>query len=200
MKQIALDLLSSFEVQHRHAGLFCCVLLAKLLVEPGSPHNHGSEMIPSPEPTREFQAIWNRACNFQAQREITPALIMQWATEHGLRDSTAEDRSVGRFVEIPVVLLRVGDARAIFPKIPYRKDPVWQMRRQAYDNQAALWAKVEWFCPLWVGMGDASRLLGDIQNASGKLAIELFHYHTSTLYTLPFQAVCIAQILPQPPV
>lgn len=29
-------------------------------------------------------------------------------------------------------------------------------------------------------------------------AIELFDYHTSTLYTLAFQAVCITQIMPQP--
>ncbi len=106
---------------------------------------------------------------------------------------------MGRFVAIPVVVLRTGDTRAIFPKVPYRKDSAWQSRRLAMDAQAALWAKAEWFSPLWVGMADASKLLRDIRQASGERAIKLFHYHTSTLYTVPFQAVCIAQILSQAP-
>jgi len=152
-----------------------------------------------PELSRKFQAIWNRAANAHSDREITPALIQNWATDQGINDATAEDATAGRFVEIPVVILRTADARAIFPKVPFRRNPAWQARRQAMDVQAALWAKVEWFCPLWVGMGDASKLLGDIRRASGKQAIELFHYHTSTLYTLPFQAVCISQILSQAP-
>lgn len=153
----------------------------------------------APELSRKFQAIWNRAANSHADREITTALIREWSIGHGIDDAVAENAKVGRFTEIPVVILRTADVRAIFPKVPFKNDPVWRSRRQAWDNQAALWAKVEWFSPLWVGMGDASKLLGDIRHASGKRAIELFHYHTSTLYTLSFQAVCIAQILAQAP-
>lgn len=153
----------------------------------------------APELSRKFQAIWNRVTNAHSNSEITPALIHQWATDCGIDDATTEDATVGRFVEIAVVILRTANARAIFPKVPFRSDPIWLARRQAMDVQAALWVKVEWFCPLWVRMGDASKLLDDICNASGKRAIEVFHYHTSTLYTLPFQAICISQILSQAP-
>ncbi|KAA0070009.1 hypothetical protein [Tardiphaga sp. P9-11] len=153
----------------------------------------------SSEFSRTFQAIWYRASNAHVDQEVTTALIKEWAIDRGIHDAMAEDASVGRFVKIPVVVLRTGDTQAIFPKVPYRKDPTWQSRRLAMDAQAALWAKVEWFCPLWVGMGDASKLLGDISHVSRERAIPLFHYHTSTLYTLSFQAVCIAQILSQAP-
>ena len=45
--------------------------------------------------------------------------------------------------------------------------------------------------------GRSERILNDAKNCSRERAIELFNYHTFTLYTVPFQAVCIAQILPQ---
>jgi hypothetical protein len=57
---------------------------------------------------------------------------------------------------------------------------------------------MEWFSPLWIPMGEVGKILNDAKNFSRERAIELFNYHTSTLYTVPFQAVCIAQILPVP--
>jgi hypothetical protein len=151
------------------------------------------------ELSRKFQAIWNRARNADDKGQITTALIWAWAIKRGLNDASVEDAFVGRFVEIPAIVLRVADSKAIFPKIPFRNDPIWKSRRQAMESQAALWEKVEWFGPLWVGMGDASKLLGDIRYTSREKALKLFHYHTSTLYTVPFQAICIAQIPSQAP-
>jgi hypothetical protein len=95
------------------------------------------------------------------------------------------------------IVLTVGNVKACFPKIPAKGDPNWEFRRQAAEANAALWEKMEWFSPLWTPMGEVGRILNDAKNCSRERAIELFNYHTSTLYTVPFQAVCIAQILPQ---
>jgi hypothetical protein len=50
--------------------------------------------------------------------------------------------------------------------------------------------------PLWVSRGASDKILISAQGRSKQQAIEMFNYHTSTLYILSFQAVCIAQILP----
>jgi hypothetical protein len=60
-----------------------------------------------------------------------------------------------------------------------------------------LWEKMEWFSPFWISRAEVEKILRDATSCSRERAIELFDYHTSTLYTLAFQAVCIAQILPQ---
>lgn len=150
-----------------------------------------------PALSRKFQAIWNRVANTHAEREITPALIKDWASSHGVDDAITEDAKVGRFTEIPVVILRIADVRAIFPKVPFKLDPAWRSRRQAFDNRAALWAKVEWFCPLWewATLATCRRYPPRVRQAGDRA----FQYHTSTLYTLSFQAICIAQILAQAP-
>jgi hypothetical protein len=51
--------------------------------------------------------------------------------------------------------------------------------------------------PLWLPMGEIGKMLAAVKHCTKERAIELFNYHTSTLYTLAFQAVCIAQIMPQ---
>jgi hypothetical protein len=56
---------------------------------------------------------------------------------------------------------------------------------------------MEWFSPLWVPNGKVEQLLKETAHCQRERAVELFDYHTSTIYTLAFQAVCIAQILPQ---
>lgn len=55
---------------------------------------------------------------------------------------------------------------------------------------------MEWFSPLWVSRGASDKILISAEGRSKQQAIEMFNYHTSTLYILSFQAVCIAQILP----
>ena len=56
---------------------------------------------------------------------------------------------------------------------------------------------MEWFSPLWLPMGKIYQMAADVKHCTKERAIELFDYHTSMLYTLAFQAVCIAQIMPQ---
>ncbi|MDB0544688.1 hypothetical protein LBW50_26240, partial [Ralstonia solanacearum] len=45
-------------------------------------------------------------------------------------------------------------------------------------------------------MGQTRVLLRAVENCPKEQALQQFNYHTSTIYTLPFQAVCIAQIMP----
>jgi len=56
---------------------------------------------------------------------------------------------------------------------------------------------MEWFLPLWVSKRDVAKILATARHSSRQQALQWFHYHTSTLYTLSFQAMCIAQFLPQ---
>ncbi len=76
-------------------------------------------------------------------------------------------------------------------------DPMWEQRRRNADKTAALWEKMEWFSPLWVPRGKVEQLLKETEHCQKERAVELFDYHTSTIYTLAFKAVCIAQILPE---
>jgi hypothetical protein len=104
---------------------------------------------------------------------------------------------LGAFAKIPAIVLIVGDARACFPKIAIGDDPNWTSRRARAEAEAAPWQKMEWFSPLWISKQDAAKILSTAEHSSRERALQWFHYHTSTLYTLPFQAMCIAQILPQ---
>jgi hypothetical protein len=65
------------------------------------------------------------------------------------------------------------------------------------EAEAALWDKMEWFSPLWISKRDIAKILRTAKHSSREQALQWFNYHTSTMYTLPFQAMCIAQILPQ---
>jgi len=144
-----------------------------------------------------FHAIWHRALNAPSLVMLTPEMIQSWARERGLDVTHVEERDVGIFAKTPAIVLTVRDVKACFPKIPVKGDPNWEFRRQAAEAEAALWEKMEWFSPLWIPRGDVGKILNAAKSCSRERAIELFNYHTSTLYTLSFQAVCIAQILPQ---
>jgi len=144
-----------------------------------------------------FQAIWHRARNEQSLAALAPEDIELWANERGLEVTRVEERDVGVFAKIPVIMLTVGDVKACFPKVPVIGDPNWELRRQAAKANAALWEKMEWFSPLWIPKREVNKILDSAKGRSREQAIELFNYHTSTLYILSYQAVCIAQILPQ---
>ena len=146
---------------------------------------------------RHFQAVWHRACSAPSLGTLTPELIQLWATERGLDVTSVEEREVGIFARTPAVVLAVGDVKACFPKIQPTGDPNWEARRQAAEAKATLWEKMEWFSPFWIPRDKTERILGDARLRTREQAIQLFNYHTSTLYTLSFQAVCIAQILPR---
>jgi hypothetical protein len=71
------------------------------------------------------------------------------------------------------------------------------LRKRVADKNATLWEKMEWFSPLWIPNNKVSKLLLEAEYCTKERAVELFNYHTSTIYTLSFQAVCIAQIMPK---
>jgi hypothetical protein len=56
---------------------------------------------------------------------------------------------------------------------------------------------MEWFFPLWVPTGQVKQLLDDVERSPADRAIDVFNYRTSTIYTLAFQALCIAQFMPE---
>jgi hypothetical protein len=146
---------------------------------------------------RKFKAIWWRAQNEPSLESLKPELIVEWATAKGLASPVAIARDVGVFNPIPSIVLEVSGQRACFPKIPLVGDELWATRRRARDDEALLWEKMEWFLPLWLPIGKIREMLAAVRHCTNERAIELFDYYTSTLYTLPFQAVCIAQIMPQ---
>jgi hypothetical protein len=146
---------------------------------------------------KHFQALWSRARFLPALRGLTPEAILSWAADRGLTDAVAEARLVGAFHSVDGVALTLGEARAFFPKVSANEDPAWLARREIADADAALWEKVEWFTPFWVAMGEARKVLESARHVSKERALEMFNYHMSTNYTLAFQAVCIAQLMPK---
>ena len=148
------------------------------------------------EVSEHFLAIWRCALNEPSLDTLTPELISTWAAARGLAGVVAEERDVGAFAKTKSIVLTIGDDKGCFPKIPAAGDPKWEIRRRTADRVAALWDKVEWFSPLWVSIYRVSQLLSEVEHCSRERALELFNYHTSTIYILSFQAVCIAQIMP----
>lgn len=151
----------------------------------------------SPSLHSHFLALWQRALNEPTLDSLTPEKVGSWAAERALSIESVEERDVGLFGRTRGIVLSVRGGRACFPKIPENGDPTWEQKRLRADQNAILWEKMEWFSPLWVSNGQVQKLLVEASNCSRERAIELFDYHTATIYTLPFQAVCIAQIMPQ---
>lgn len=144
-----------------------------------------------------FQAIWRRAQNQQSLNNITPDLIRCWAAERGLKVEGVDEHNVGAFRGIKCVVLTAEGGKACFPKVVPKDDPIWVRASEAAEQEAAIWEKMEWFSPLWVSRIQVTQLLRDAAHCTKERAVELFGYHTSTIYTLAFQAVCIAQLMPR---
>lgn len=145
---------------------------------------------------KKFIGIWRRATLEASLNALTPELVEKWARDKLLVNPVAKHANVGAFYPTPCIVLSVEDGKACFPITPISGDEDWQVRRKQHEDLAALWDKVEWFMPLWLPMGEISKLLASVEHVTREQALDLFEYHTSTLYTLPFQAVCIEQILP----
>lgn len=154
-----------------------------------------SENLSQAEIEELFRGIWHRLKNTLAG-SVTPELVEKWASEKGLSNVAARTMTVGAFNGTPSIVLESNGKKACFPTIPVTGDDAFQVRRVAREQEVLLWDKVEWFLPLWLPLGKISELLQAVKDCSRERAIELFDYHTSTLYTLPFQAICIAQIMP----
>jgi hypothetical protein len=144
----------------------------------------------------KFKGIWQRATNEPSLENLTPELVAGWASDKGLPNPVASVRDVGAFQPTPSIVLETGGRKACFPKCSASGDESWAIRRRAKEDEALLWRKMEWFAPLWLPMGKIRELMSAVGHSTNERAIQLFDYHTSTLYTLPFQAVCIAQIMP----
>lgn len=107
-----------------------------------------------------------------------------------------EERDVGAFNPIKCIVLKLaGGAVACFPKIPPSGDRTWEARHANAERNASIWEKMEWFSPFWIPHGKIRELLSAVDHVPKERAIEVFNYHTSTLYTLAFQAVCIEQFM-----
>ena len=150
--------------------------------------------------TDHFLALWRRALNEPNLGALTPALIEGWATERGLRVERVEERAIGAFNPIKCIVLTLSDGTAAcFPKIPPMGDAMWEAQQANAERKAGIWEKVEWFSPFWLPHDKVMELLGALELAPKEQAIDVFNYHTSTLYTLAFQAVCIEQFMAQAP-
>ena len=145
----------------------------------------------------KFQGLWWRALKLSSLNDLTAETIAAWARKAGLNVLETVERDVGLFRTTPAVVLTTDGGVAYFPKISATDDPAWLANRRACEHVAALWAKVEWFAPLWVSHGRINELLRDIEHRSKEEEINHFDYHTSTIYVLSFQAVCIAQLIPR---
>lgn len=144
----------------------------------------------------QFKAIWHRARNEKSLNAFNPRIIEKMAGDVQLIKPVAKFADVGAFHATPCIVLAVEGGNACFPLIQRSGDKNWKIRRKQHNDQATLWDKVEWFAPLWLPMGENAKLLASIRHVTKAQALNIFRYHTSTLYTLAFQAVCIEQILP----
>lgn len=146
---------------------------------------------------RKFAGLWWRARKLPSLSNLNAKTIELWANEASLDVQEVVERKVGAFRPVPAVVLTVDGRTAYFPTVSATDDPSWLANRKAHEHVAALWSKAEWFEPLWVPRGQLNTLLADVEHRSKEDAIARFDYHTSTIYTLAFQAVCVAQFIPK---
>ncbi|WP_229296995.1 hypothetical protein [Herbaspirillum sp. CAH-3] len=145
----------------------------------------------------KFEALWTWIAAQPDSSNVELSKIRERAETMGLPVYSLEIKDVGIFRLTPAVVLSTGEQTACFPLHKIGADPEWVTNLGHANREAALWAKMEWFSPLWVSRGDVAPLLADVVQRDREDALRKFEYHTSTIYTLPFQAVCIAQLLPK---
>ncbi|PQA75945.1 hypothetical protein C5F53_17940 [Rhodoferax sp. TS-BS-61-7] len=143
-----------------------------------------------------FLAIWQRALGLETLADLEATTVALWAKQRGLVVLDVVERDVGIFQTTRAIVLTVEGGKACLPKISATDDLKWRDTRAKADHLARLWEKMEWFSPLWIPQGKYQALLKEAEHCSRERAIQLFDYHFSTVYTLAFQAVCIAQLLP----
>lgn len=145
----------------------------------------------------KFDALWKRMNRSPSHPEMTVNMLREWAEQMGVTVLSLEQKNVGIFRTTPALLLSTSERQACFPLSPPGADVDWMKNREFANKEAELWEKMEWFCPLWVPRGRTSPLLKDVSLRSREDSITFFDYHMSTVYTLAFQAVCVAQFLPK---
>ncbi len=152
----------------------------------------------SSENDYKFVALWRRGLELPRLAELCPELVADWAAQHGTKLKNVEQTEVGSFVKTPAIFVELSNGfRGYLPKVPVEHYPPWDQRREAYEQRTELSRKLEWFEPLWIPRGRVEEMLKDARGCDADRAQELFNYHTSTIYTMPFQAVCVAQVIPK---
>lgn len=141
-----------------------------------------------------FSGIWARFQNSN-QELVTLEEIKSWATGKGLTVSGVERRHIGRYGKTDCVVIHTEHGSACLPVTTEANRKYWISRNESYVKTAAIWEKLEWFSPLWVCRKDVTKILQDAEYRTAEEAIQMFNYHTSTIYTLSFEAVCIEQIM-----
>lgn len=145
----------------------------------------------------KFEALWKWISAQPNPSSIELSKVRERAETMTLPVHSLEIKGVGTFRLTPAIVLSTGEQTACFPLHKIGTDPEWVTNLGHANREAALWAKMEWFSPLWVSRGDVGPLLADVMHCDREDALRRFEYHTSTIYTVPFQAVCIAQLLPK---
>lgn len=143
-----------------------------------------------------FLALWRRALGLATLADLDAPTVGLWAEQRGLVVLEVVECDIGAFQPTRAIVLKVEGGAACFPKISHTDDPKWLDTKVKAERVASLWEKMEWFSPLWVPRGKYQALLKETEYCSRDQAVKLFDYHFSTVYTLAFQAVCIAQLLP----
>lgn len=141
-----------------------------------------------------FCAIWARYQNSN-QESVTLEQLKAWAIDKGLCVTGVERKKVGIFSETECIVIHTEEGSACLPITTEESKQYWKQRHDYYTKTAEAWHKLEWFSPFWVCRGDVNKILKDANYRSATEAIQMFNYHTSTIYTLSFEAVCIEQIM-----
>lgn len=144
----------------------------------------------------QFSGIWSRLKSEKSLDAMTAEKVREWAIARKLDVLDVEERKIGFYHNLNCIVLSVAGGKACFPKIGALQQAELDVRFLAAEKEAAIWKKLEWFAPFWIPRGDVDKLLVEAEHCTKARAIELFNYHTSTIYTLAFQAVCIEQLMP----
>ncbi|MEE4664294.1 hypothetical protein V2L09_10210 [Pseudomonas alliivorans] len=141
-----------------------------------------------------FSGIWTRFENSN-QDNVKLEEIESWAVAKGLAVTGVTRRDVGRFGKTDCVIIHTEHGNACFPVSTDESREHWNKRNESYSKTAAIWEKLEWYSPFWICRENVTKILNDCEHRTAEDAITLFNYHTSTIYTLSFEAVCIEQIM-----
>lgn len=141
-----------------------------------------------------FSGVWARF-NQSDQNQVNLEDIESWAIARGLAVSKVERKEVGRFGKTDCVVIHTEHGSACLPVETEGNQLTWNKRNEEYLKTAETWAKLEWFSSFWVCRKDVTTILVDCEHQAAEDAIKLFNYHTSSIYTLSYEAVCIEQIM-----
>ncbi|QJQ03095.1 hypothetical protein C798_23550 [Herbaspirillum rubrisubalbicans Os34] len=145
----------------------------------------------------KFEALWKWLSGQPSLKDIDLSVVQARAEVMSLTVHSLEIQKVGSFWLTPAIVLSTEENTACFPLYKIGEDPDWVVNLGHMNRVAALWEKMEWFSPLWVAQDKIGPLLKDVMNCDRESALRQFEYHMSTIYTVGFQAVCIAQLLPK---